>query len=172
MKRHFLNYCRSPSDIAQFLRFATVGAKVSLIDAGGLYLLQWLTDLNIYAARVISFSLAMLAGYLLNRYFTFKGLQKGGFLRQLAGHFGVHLLGGIINFGVFYAIVELGQAYISGKIFLMILPLLALWVGGVAGMAFNFVFSKKLVFRVKNRKPKHGKENLRLRELSQVDSSS
>ena len=39
------------------------------------------------------------AGYLLNRYFTFGGNERGCFYRQMAGHFGVHLTGGMINYG-------------------------------------------------------------------------
>ena len=95
MRNLFHAYLRSPSRTAQFLRFATVGMKISLIDIGGVYLLPWLFGMSLYGARIVSLSTALLVGYLLNRHFTFAHVrQPGRFYRQLAGHFGVHLLGG------------------------------------------------------------------------------
>lgn len=147
MRRHLYSYFRSHSEMAQFLRFATVGMKMSVIDAGGLYLLKYYFGLSVYEARAISFPVALGMGYLLNRYFTFGGFRRGHFFRQMAGHFGVHLLGGVINFLVFYILVELGYELISLKVFLPFVPLVALFIGGICGMSFNFFFSKKLVFR-------------------------
>ena len=67
MQRHFEHFLYAHTDIAQFLRFAMVGLKVSLIDIGGVYLLPWLWGMDLYLARLISLSSAILAGYLLNR---------------------------------------------------------------------------------------------------------
>lgn len=146
MKRLLRHYLHSHSRLAQFLRFATVGVKISMIDAGGVYLLPWLFGMNIYLARVISLTTANLVGYILNRHFTFGGHQKGGFYKQMAGHFGVHFTGGLINYAIFSGIVTLGHATLESGVLLTALPLFALWVGGTCGMAFNFTFSKKLVF--------------------------
>lgn len=146
MKRLIRHYLHSHSRVAQFLRFATVGMKISAIDAGGVYLLPFLFGINLYAARVISLTTAILVGYLLNRYFTFGGHQKGCFYRQMAGHFGVHLTGGLANYAIFSGIVTLGHALLEKGLALTLLPLFALWAGGVFGMSFNFFFSKKLVF--------------------------
>ena len=86
MKRLIRQYFTSHSRLAQFLRFATVGVKISLIDAGLLYLLSYTVGLNLYVSRVISLGAAIAAGYLLNRYFTFGGSERGCFYRQMAGH--------------------------------------------------------------------------------------
>ena len=67
---------RSPSTKAMFLRFASVGATISVIDAGVLYLLLAM-EFNEYIGRVISLSLSMAASYVLNRYFTFHHLETG-----------------------------------------------------------------------------------------------
>ncbi len=146
MKRLLSNYFHSNSRVAQLLRFATVGVKISGIDAALVYLLPWLFGMNLYFARVISLSLANLAGYLLNRYFTFGKHQMGCFYRQMAGHFGIHLMGGLINYGIFSLLVTLGHHYLSKGLALTLLPLFALWVGGLFGLGFNFFFSQKFVF--------------------------
>lgn len=151
MKRLLSKYLHSHSQQAQFLRFATVGIKISIIDAGGVYLLPWLFGTNLYVARVISLGTAIMAGYLLNRYFTFGGNQRGCFYRQMAGHFGVHLSGGLINYGIFSLLITIGHAYLINQIALTLLPLVAIWVGGMVGLTFNFVFSKRLVFHSRPR---------------------
>jgi putative flippase GtrA len=147
MKRHIRSYFTSHSHKAQFMRFATVGMKVSLIDAGGVYLLPWLFGMNLYVARIISLSVAIVVGYLLNRYFTFGKIHRGHFFRQFIGHFSVFLLGGLINYGVFSAIITVGHRNLTTQIALNLLPLFALWMGGIAGLIFNFVFCKTFVFR-------------------------
>lgn len=139
--RHFL---RSNSRSAQFLRFGTVGIQVSSIDIGGLYLLHHLLNTNLYLSRVVSLGAAILAGYLLNRYFTFARGQRGCFYRQMAGHFGVHLTGGLINFGGFTAVMLLAERTGMGTPVWM--PLFAIVVGGVVGLSFNFVASRHFVF--------------------------
>ena len=149
MKRYIRHYLHSPSQFAQMLRFATVGVKISIIDAGLVYLLPWMFGLNLYIARVISLGTAIMAGYLLNRYFTFGGDERGCFYRQMAGHFGVHLTGGLINYGVFSVIITLGHLWITDRLYMTFLPLIALWIGGMVGLSFNFLLSKRLVFRTR-----------------------
>lgn len=146
MQRHFEHFLYAHTDFAQFVRFATVGVKVSLIDIGGVYLLPWLWGMDLYLARLISLSSAILAGYLLNRYFTFGRHQRGGFYRQMAGHFGVHLTGGAINYGVFSGVVAIGTVYLGGHTLSWLLPLAAVWLGGMVGMLFNFTVSRRWVF--------------------------
>lgn len=129
-----------------FARFAVVGMAISVVDVGLLYLLNYL-GLNIYLARIPSFLAAMAAGYLLNRYFTFHHLETGRALwHSLLRHFGVHSVGGTINYGVFSAVLIIGQqlggqASASGT-----LPFIAVWLGGMVGLCFNFFFSKNMVF--------------------------
>ena len=54
MKRLIRHYFKSDSRLAQFMRFATVGVKVSLIDAGLLYLLHFTFGINLYLSRFVS----------------------------------------------------------------------------------------------------------------------
>jgi putative flippase GtrA len=105
--------------------------------------------MNLYMARVISLGTAVMVGYLLHRYFTFGGIHQGCFYRQMAGHFGVHLSGGLINYGIFSLIIVIGHNILDRGLLLNFLPLIAIWIGGLVGLSFNFFFSKKLVFQSK-----------------------
>ena len=147
MKRLFRQYLHSHHGMAQFLRFATVGVKISLIDAGLLYLLPFWFSINLYSARVISLGTAIIVGYLLNRYFTFGGNERGCFYRQMAGHVSVHLTGGLINYGTFSLVIFIGHSLSVNKLLMTLLPLLGIWIGGIVGLIFNFIFSKRFVFQ-------------------------
>jgi len=140
---------RSPSKRATFLRFAAVGGTIAMIDVGVLYLLKDAPGFNIYLARVVSYCAAMCCGYLLNRYFTFHHLDRRLALwRELLRFFSVHAVGGVLNYGVFSLIVTLGSDLEPGPM-RTLLPLLAVWAGGIVGMCFNFLMSHKLVFAAK-----------------------
>lgn len=138
---------RSSSSRATFFRFACVGGTIALIDAGVLYLLKDLPGFNVYTARVFSYTAAMATGYLLNRYFTFHHIERGRVLiDELLRFFSVHAVGGLINFGVFSLIVIAGEHAELSRIWHALVPLLGVWAGGVVGMCFNFLVSRKLVF--------------------------
>ncbi len=137
---------RSSSKRATFLRFATVGGTIAMIDVGVLYLLKDAPGFNIYLARVVSYSAAMCCGYLLNRYFTFHHLDRRLALwRELLRFFSVHSVGGLLNYAVFSLIVTMGAGLEPG-LARTLLPLGAVWAGGVVGMCFNFLLSHRLVF--------------------------
>lgn len=138
---------RSGSDRAAFFRFALVGVTISIIDAGLVYLLKDLPGMNVYLARVFSYGAAMATGFLLNRYFTFHHVDFGRkFWSQLFRFLSVHSMGGVINFGVFSLVVYLGSRAELPSIWLNLMPLLGVWLGGMVGMTFNFLLSRKLVF--------------------------
>ncbi|MEE4302818.1 MAG: GtrA family protein [Wenzhouxiangella sp.] len=138
---------RSHSSRATFFRFAVVGSTIALIDAGLLYLLKDLPGFNAYIARIFSYTAAMAAGYVLNRYFTFHHIESGRvLLDELVRFFSVHALGGVLNFGVFSLVVFLGERADLTPFWDAVMPLLGVWLGGVVGMGFNFLVSRKVVF--------------------------
>jgi len=146
MRKLFGKFHRSHSDRATFARFATVGTSISAVDAGGLYLLM-LLGINVYLGRVFSYTAAMTVGYILNRYFTFHHLETGRALwHSLLRHFSVHSIGGLLNFGVFSLILLLAQGAGSRVDAAALLPLFAVWAGGIVGLCCNFFLSKHLVF--------------------------
>ena len=65
---------------------------------------------------------------------------------ELLRFFSVHITGGLLNFGVFSLIVYLGDAAELTRFWDAIMPLLGVWIGGVFGMCFNFLLSRKVVF--------------------------
>ncbi|GEM_PF-499573 len=138
---------QSTSSRATFVRFACVGGTIAVLDAGLLYLLKDLPGFNVYTARVVSYFAAMCAGYFLNRYFTFHHLERGRELwDELLRFFSVHALGGALNFAVYSLIVTLADRLgATGKVALFA-PLAGVWIGGVVGMCFNFLMSRKHVF--------------------------
>lgn len=124
-----------------------MGVTIALIDAGVLYLLKDLPGMNVYIARIFSYGAAMTTGYLLNRYFTFHHIESGRVLiDELLRFFSVHSIGGLLNFGVFSLVVFLGEQAELTRFWDSVLPLIGVWVGGLVGMCFNFLFSSKLVF--------------------------
>lgn len=137
---------RSPSGAATFARFAAVGGVVAVIDVCILYFLihhRW----DPYAGRFLSLSAATLVGYFLNRYFTFHHIETGRRLwHSIARHFSVHSTGGLINLLIYALVIVLGQT-LGGRVeSSATLPMIAVWIGGVVGLMFNFVFSKRFVF--------------------------
>ncbi len=137
---------RSPSDRATFARFSAVGGIVAIIDVFVLYYLihnRW----DPYAGRVLSLSLATLIGYFLNRRFTFHHVETGRSLwHSIARHFSVHSTGGLINLLIYALVIVLGQT-LGGRVeSSATLPMVAVWIGGVVGLTFNFFFSKRFVF--------------------------
>ena len=137
---------RSSSHKSTFVRFACVGAVISLVDAGVLYLALGL-GIHAYPARLISLPSSMVVGYFLNRYFTFHHFETGRVLwHSLLRHFAVHSVGGVINIGVFALVLEIGQAMGGQVAAAATLPIIGVWIGGVVGLCFNYFFSQKLVF--------------------------
>lgn len=137
---------RSESHRATFARFATVGVSISVIDALVLYALLGL-GVNPYLGRAVSLAAAMAAGYVLNRYFTFHHLETGRALwHSLLRHYSVHAVGAGINIAVYSLVLQVGLEMGKEIAASATLPLLGVWIGGMAGLGFNYILSKKLVF--------------------------
>ena len=146
MLRLLARFHRSRSERALFARFALVGVSISLVDAGLLYLLLAL-GFDPYVGRVFSLGSSVSAGYLLNRYFTFHHIETGRALwNSLLRHYSVNSVGSALNIGVYSAVLLIGQQMGGEVAAAATLPLLAVWIGGLVGMSFNFVFSKRVVF--------------------------
>ncbi|HSK67134.1 MAG TPA: GtrA family protein, partial [Anaerolineales bacterium] len=71
----------------RFLKFATVGAVVALIDFGVMNLMTHLFSLRLVYAGSISFICAVLSNFTLNRYWTYPDSRSRHFLHQLGMFF-------------------------------------------------------------------------------------
>lgn len=140
-------YALSNSNIATFFRFAGVGLTISLIDIAILYLLLEIEFMNNLISRVFSLTSSMLLGYFLNRYFTFHHIEKGRALwNSIIRHFSVHAIGGILNILIFLLSIRILDKFQTNYGFEIYIPFISVWVGGIAGLIFNFFFSRKVVF--------------------------
>ena len=147
MLKLYRKFKHSPSNTATFFRFAGVGLGISLVDIILLYLLIEVDYFNLLICRSISLSFSMLVGYFLNRYFTFHHIEIGRALwHSIIRHFSVHAVGGILNMLIFLASMYILASLNLEPIITNLTPLIAVWIGGIAGLSFNFFFSKKVVF--------------------------
>jgi putative flippase GtrA len=125
---------------AQFGKFGMVGVAGLVVDTAVLYACLALPGVGFYMARLPSFLAAATATWALNRAFTFKGARHEPLIRQWARFIAANALGGVINYVAYASCIASGEPF-------TVHPVLAVAVGSLAGMLFNFTASKALVFR-------------------------
>lgn len=123
----------------QFAVFSLIGVAAFLVDSGVLYALLPLVANKFAVARVISWSCAVSFTWALNYQLTFRFRARSLPLSWLKYVF-ANLLGGAVNYGVSLASVAL-SAVARGH------PIIAVGLGSLAGLLFNFLTSKAFVFR-------------------------
>jgi putative flippase GtrA len=124
------------------LRFGFVGAFGFVVDAGVLHLLVTYAGMHLLVARCCSFFCAATTTWAINRIFTFAAIPRLGraLLAEWAAYFAASLGGGSVNYLVFAAAVKYSAL-------LHDIPTIAVAIGTLAGMAFNFFMYSKYVFR-------------------------
>jgi putative flippase GtrA len=123
-----------------FLRFGVVGACGFTVDAVVLYVLVHGLGMNAYSGRFVSFAVAVMVTWLLNRTFTFRTSGNGGRAREALVYLGVQASGGAANIAV-YALALLTVPYLKNA---LIIPLV---MGSAAGLCLTYAGSKHLAFR-------------------------
>lgn len=123
----------------QFLRFGMVGVAGFAVDASVLAAALTI-GAGVYGGRVLSYVAAASVTWALNRLWTFRD-RTSGRVGQWARFLAVNALGGAVNYGV-YALMVLqhGSRSVAFAVF-------AAAVGSLCGLAFNFLLSRRLVFR-------------------------
>ncbi len=130
----------NPTISTRALSFGLVGAIGFLVDGGVLTFLSQSLGVNIYLARLVSFGLATIVTWYLNRRYSFRSANQGlhrrvEYLRYLT----VQIGGALLNLCVFSVAVYLYrwmEAY----------PIVPLALGAVVGLIFNFTLSSMWVF--------------------------
>ena len=124
-----------------FTRFCCVGTLGFVVDFSVLKTVVHL-GVNPLGAKWVSFSVAVVATWLVNRAWTFKGRRTpgGSVLKEFAGYLAVQSVGFAANYAVFAAIV-VGIPALDGR---LLPPTVA---GTAAGLVVNYLGSKHLVFR-------------------------
>lgn len=125
--------------IREMACFGISGVIGLLVDVAVLYAIK--AALGPYLARLVSFFAAVVATWLVNRSVTFKTRPSGmSLLGEFARYFILMIGGGLVNYGVF-ALLVFQFALIKEQ------PAWGVAAGSLVGMVFNYLSSKKMVFR-------------------------
>lgn len=116
--------------------FAFAGLLGLLTDVLILYLTLAL-GLGLFAGRTISFTCAVWVTWQFNRRYTFN--SHGSAWRQWWRYLGSMMIGGVINYAAYSAILICSRDH-------LLLPMIAVAAGSLAGMTVNFVSAKFFVF--------------------------
>ena len=128
---------------SRFLRFAIVGAAGFVVNEAALYVALNLIGLGKYAAGIFAFFCAVTFTWWGNRVLTFREQAATGaaaIFQEWAKFVLANGVGFAVNYGVYAACIAFAPAPLSS-------PYVALAFGTIAGLAFNFTLSKRLVFR-------------------------
>jgi len=124
------------------LRFAVIGALGMPVDWAVLQLMvHWGT--GPYIGRVISWFCAATFTWLGNRYFTFAATRARGLAgtaREWLRFLAANAVGGLVNVGLYSVLVRFAPPPLNDLT-------VALVLGVLLGLAFNFTLSKKIVFK-------------------------
>ncbi len=125
--------------LGEMLRFGVVGTIGFLVDTATLYAALAL-GAGLYGGRVLSYLTAATANWALNRVWTFRQAERGNRRRQWAMFLLVNLFGFAINYGTYTALVSAWSLAAAH-------PVIGVAAGSLAGMAGNFLLSRRFVFR-------------------------
>jgi len=151
--------------IAQFGKFFIVGILNTALDFTILNILMWTTNTyegsSIVYFNTISFSMAVINSYILNKYWTFEDSGNAQAPRQFMKFFAVSAIGWGLNTGIMYSVTTLINPIFG------LSP--ALWANFAKAMAtgavlmWNFAGYKLIVFKKINFiKPKLKTKKLKL----------
>jgi putative flippase GtrA len=126
-----------------FIRFALVGAGGYIIDTAVLALDTGAWGLDFRTGRAISIFVAMSFTWLGNRYLTFRERRArtfSGAMQEWLKFIGANAIGAVVNYGTSVLLVLYAASPFDHKF-------IAQACGVLVGLIFNFVLSRKLVFK-------------------------
>ena len=123
-----------------FPAFLVVGGIGFLIDSAALMILIEFGGLDPYTARVYSFGVAVTATWQLNRHWTFRSNKTHRPVKEYVVYTSVQVFGALVNLAI-YSICILKNEFFASY------PVIALAIGSIVAMFFNFTGSHYIVFR-------------------------
>jgi putative flippase GtrA len=128
--------------LKKIFSFGIVGGVGFAVDAGVLTVLSSKMGVNIYLARLCSFTVAVFVTWMLNRKWVFKsdGPRTTTKTNEYLSYLTVQIVGALINLGIF----SLTIFYFPG---LKAYPVIPLAFGSACGMFFNFIGAHVWVFK-------------------------
>lgn len=125
--------------LSEIVRFGISGVAGFIVDAGIVLLFTLKCGLGPIVAQGIAFTVAVTVTWLINRNWTFAEHASERWLHEWTRYVAVNSIGAAVNNGV-YAILVLTVVLFSKT------PVLAVAAGSMAGMVFNFTFTRRNVF--------------------------
>lgn len=122
----------------RLILFSTIGSIGFAVDAGILIVL--IPSIGHYAGRMVSFSVAVLVTWVLNRSLTFRDRRSAKWGRELLSYVSAQSIGAMTNLAA-YAVC------ITVSLWLMRYPVVALAIGSAFGLLVNFTMMHLVVFR-------------------------
>jgi putative flippase GtrA len=119
--------------------FVLVGAIGFLIDASILTTLMTGFDFSHYAARALSFTIAVTATWYMNRRWVFERAAVRMSGREYTAYLVVQFIGALINLSVFFVVIEFMPKLLAS-------PVIPLAAGAAVALLFNFGASSRIVF--------------------------
>jgi putative flippase GtrA len=133
-----------------FLRYLLVGGFGFMLDAGGMEILFHL-GLGIHAARALSMTGAIGCTYLFHRFYTFTDSKRPAKTGAQFAAFGmVQLAAAALNYGIFCAVLWAQPRFMPAPLpglWQDVFHLFAVGLGVGAGLVFNFILLRRLVFK-------------------------
>ena len=123
----------------QLLRFGISGVAGFLVDAGIVELCTQTVGMTPIPAQAVAFGVAVTVTWLINRHWTFAEHASNKWLLEWTKYVAANSIGAAFNNAIYIPLVLTMVAFSKN-------PALAVAAGSLAGMAFNFAFSKLLVF--------------------------
>lgn len=134
--------------VREFVRFTTIGFFGLFVDMGALWFALNVLNLNLYGGRVFSFLVAATFTWGCNRLYTFRDARGDSLFRQWLKFLSVNAVGGLVNFGVYVAVIhQLTLLLASREGLLPYVPYAGVAAGSASGLILNFTASKRLIFR-------------------------
>ncbi|WP_282129970.1 GtrA family protein [Roseobacter litoralis] len=127
-----------PDTLRLILRFGAVGSVGFVVDGGLLYTLISV-GVDLYVARLVSFPIAALVTWWLNRNWTFSTAEKVRPAAQLGRYLTVQIIGALCNYAVYIltiSSIEPTKPWAMAGFFL----------GSVVGMFVNYLGSRRFAF--------------------------
>lgn len=93
--------------LRQFIQFCIVGASSTVIDAGLFNLFHFAVGFNLYLARTLSFSTAVVNGFIWNSIWTFRGLGSGSRHAQFVKFAAINVVGLLLNLAIMSVVFAL-----------------------------------------------------------------
>ena len=126
-------------EIGRLGQFGLIGSIAFLFDTAILYSAMALLGTGLYSSKVISYLGAATFTWYFNRRWTFSDRPDSNWLRQWGAFLLANAIGGLVNYAAYAAALfalEQCRTY----------PVLAVAIGSIAGLVFNYTLSARWIF--------------------------